>query len=256
MRVTFHGPWRRALAAGALLLAACTVSDRSDTADSAALAAKAAVAPAPDTSAASAATAATAATAMPAPTTPPTPTAAPTTAAESAAMALTMGAPTAVVLSDMRLEVDLGARKLHVIKGDRRIATHPVAVGSPEWPTKTGEWYVRQVVFNPEWIPPDETWAEQRERRAPGDPKNPLGRAQLVYDPPRSIHGTNEPASIGKAMSHGSIRLSNAVVVQLARQAMEEGGVTKDEAWFRRVQETPTQKEVVDLARQIPIRVY
>src|SRR5688572_14943571 len=132
MRVTFHGPWRRALAAGALLLAACTVSDRSDTADSAALAAKAAVAPAPDTTAAAA------------PTTPPAPTAAPTTAAESAAMALTMGAASAVVLSDLRLEVDLAARQLHVIKGDRRIATHPVAVGSPEWPTKTGEWYVRQ----------------------------------------------------------------------------------------------------------------
>jgi lipoprotein-anchoring transpeptidase ErfK/SrfK len=247
MRVTFHGPWRRAVAAGALLLAACTVSDRSDTADSAALAAKAAVAPAPDT---------TAAAAMPAPAPPPTPTAAPTTAAESSAMALTMGAATAVALSDLRLEVDLAARRLHVIKGDRRTASHPVAVGSPEWPTKTGEWYVRQVVFNPEWIPPDESWAEQRERRAPGDPKNPLGRAQLIYDPPRSIHGTNEPASIGKAVSHGSIRLSNAVVVQLARQALEEGGVTKDDAWFRRVQENPTQKEVVDLARQIPIRVY
>ena len=243
MRTTFPDSWRRLLAAGALLLAACTVSDRSDTADSAALAAKAAVAPAPDTTAANA-------------TTPPAPTAAPTTAAESAAMALTAGAATAVPLADLRLEVDLAARRLYVIKGDRRLATHPVAVGSPEWPTKTGEWNVTQVVFNPEWIPPDETWAEQRERRAPGDPKNPLGAAQLVYDPPRSIHGTNEHASIGRAVSHGSIRLSNAVITQLARQAMEEGGVAKDDAWFQRVQANRAQKEVVDLARQIPIRVY
>ncbi len=246
MRATFPDSWRRLLAAGALLLAACTVSDRSDSADSAALAAKAAVAPAPDTTAANAATAAA----------PAAPTAAPTTAAESAAMALTMGAATAVPLADLRLEVDLAARKLYVIKGDRRLATHPVAVGSPEWPTKTGEWNVTQVVFNPEWIPPDETWAEQKERRAPGDPKNPLGAAQLVYDPPRTIHGTNEPASIGKAVSHGSIRLSNAVILQLARQALEEGGVPKDDAWLQRVQANRTQKEVVDLARQIPIRVY
>ena len=241
MRSTFPDSWRRALAAGALLLAACTVSDRSDTADSAAAAATAAVSPAPDT------TAAVPATAIPA---------TPTTAAESAAMALTMGAGTAVALADIRLEVDLAARKLYVIRGDRRIATHPVAVGSPEWPTKTGEWNVTQVVFNPEWIPPDESWAEQKERRAPGDPKNPLGVAQLVYDPPRTIHGTNEPASIGKAVSHGSIRLSNAVIAQLARQAVEEGGVTKDDAWYQRVQANRTQKEVVNLVRQIPIRVY
>jgi lipoprotein-anchoring transpeptidase ErfK/SrfK len=238
MRVTFHGPWRSAVAAAALLLAACTVSDRSDTADSAAAAAQQ---QAPATTGAAPATA-----------TPATP----TTAAESAAMALTAGGATTVPLADIRIEVDLAARQLHVLEGDRRIASHPVAVGSPEWPTKTGEWRVTQVVFNPEWIPPDESWAEQRERRAPGDPKNPLGRAQLIYDPPRTIHGTNEPASIGKAVSHGSIRMNNDAIVQLARQAMEEGGVAKDAAWFQRVQANPSQKEIVDLVRHIPIRVF
>jgi lipoprotein-anchoring transpeptidase ErfK/SrfK len=191
---------------------------------------------------------------------PPAPTTAqvapPTTAAESLAQSMAAGGARTVLLSDMRLEVDLKARRLHVYKGDQRIASHPVAVGSREWPTQTGEWNVTQVVWNPEWIPPDQTWAEQREPRQPGDPKNPLGAAQLIYDPPRTIHGTNEPQSIGKAVSHGSIRLANAVIVQLARQAMEEGGVTRDDAWYQRVQANRTQKEVVDLPRQIPIRVF
>jgi lipoprotein-anchoring transpeptidase ErfK/SrfK len=236
MLVTFHGSWRSAVAAAALLLAACTVSDRSDTADSAARAG--------DTAAATSGAAPTTATA-----------ATPTTAAESSAMAMTAGGATAVPLADIRYEVELATRQLHVFRGDQRIASHPVAVGSPEWPTKTGEWRVTQVVFNPEWIPPDESWAEQRERREPGDPKNPLGRAQLIYDPPRTIHGTNEPTSIGKAVSHGSIRMRNETIVQLARQAMEEGGVAKDDAWFQRVQANPSQKEIVDLARHIPIVV-
>jgi lipoprotein-anchoring transpeptidase ErfK/SrfK len=136
------------------------------------------------------------------------------------------------------------------------VSTHSVAVGSAEWPTRTGEWRVKQVVFNPEWVPPDESWAEQREPRQPGDPKNPLGRAQLIYDPPRTIHGTNEPQSIGQAVSHGSIRLPNSVVVELAREAMRAAGVEKDEAWYRAVQQDRTRKEIVDLPRQIPIRVY
>jgi lipoprotein-anchoring transpeptidase ErfK/SrfK len=248
MLVTLRRSLRAALAASGLLLGACTVTRTGD-------------APAGDTAGATAATG-TPTTGTPTTGTPaaaPTPTAtqaAPTTAAESLAQSMTGSGATTRMLSEMRLEVDTKARQLHVYKGDQRVATHPVAVGSSEWPTKTGEWYVTQVVFNPEWIPPDESWAEQRERRQPGDPKNPLGRAQLIYDPPRTIHGTNEPTSIGKAVSHGSIRLANEVIVRLARQAMEEGGAAKDEAWFQRVQANPTQKEIVDLPQQIPIRVF
>jgi lipoprotein-anchoring transpeptidase ErfK/SrfK len=159
-------------------------------------------------------------------------------------------------LSSMRLEVDLAARKLHVYDGDKRLSTHSVAVGSSDWPTKTGQWSIVQVVWNPEWNPPDESWAEQRTPKKSGAPDNPLGRAQLVYDPPRTIHGTNEPASIGKAVSHGSIRLSNAVVTQLGRQLMEATGAGKDDAWYRRVQQNRTEKVVVDLPQRVAIRVF
>jgi lipoprotein-anchoring transpeptidase ErfK/SrfK len=158
--------------------------------------------------------------------------------------------------SEMRLEVDINARELHVYRNDQRSATHRVAVGSSEWPTRTGEWTVTQVVFNPEWIPPDESWAEERERKDPGDPENPLGRAQLIYDAPRSIHGTNNPSSIGQAVSHGSIRVTNDVAVQLARQVMEAGGAGRDDAWYRRAQENRREKQVVDLANPVPIRVF
>ena len=158
--------------------------------------------------------------------------------------------------SSMRLEVNLGTRTLTVFDHDKQVETHRVAVGSPEWPTKTGDWTVKQVIWNPEWIPPDETWAEQRTPKKPGAPDNPLGRAQLVYDPPRTIHGTNEPASIGKAISHGSIRLPNAVVTQLGRRLMEATGAGKDDAWYRRVQQHRTEKVVVDLPQRVPIRVY
>jgi lipoprotein-anchoring transpeptidase ErfK/SrfK len=157
---------------------------------------------------------------------------------------------------DMSIEVDLAARQLYVVKGGSRVATHPVAVGSAQWPTKTGEWTIVQAVWNPEWTPPDESWAEEREPRKPGDPKNPMGAAQLVYDPPRSIHGTNQPASIGKAVSHGSIRVSNDVAVQLARMVMEAGGAAKDDAWYAQAQAKKTEKQIVDLPNPIPIRVY
>jgi lipoprotein-anchoring transpeptidase ErfK/SrfK len=163
---------------------------------------------------------------------------------------------TALPDPDMRIEVDLAARKLYVIRGGARVATHSVAVGSQKWPTQTGEWKIVQTVWNPEWTPPDESWAEEREPRKPGDPKNPLGRIQLVYDPPRSIHGTNQPSSIGKAVSHGSIRVTNEVGEQLAREVMEAGGAPKDEAWYASARANRTEKQIVDLPQPIPIRVY
>ena len=171
------------------------------------------------------------------------------TRADSGAM---QGAPVA----NVRLEVDITARKVMLYRGAELLATHPVAVGSTEWPTRTGEWHVTQVVWNPEWIPPDESWAEQRQPRKPGDPLNPLGQAQLVYDPPRSIHGTNDSASIGKAVSHGSIRAHNSVVKELARRLMEETGAGKDEAWYGETQRNRTVKQIVDLPQRVPIRVF
>lgn len=157
---------------------------------------------------------------------------------------------------DLRLEVNVAERELYVYRNDQRIATHPVAVGTSEWPTQTGEWTIGQVVWNPRWTPPqDEEWAKDEEVKEPGEPDNPLGRAQLVYDAPRSIHGTNEPESLGKAESHGSIRIANEVAVELARMVMESGGAGKDEAWYQRVQQNRRERVEVPIPNPIPIRV-
>jgi len=160
-------------------------------------------------------------------------------------------------VASTRIEVDLNGRTLTVFDGDKSVGSYRVAVGSKEWPTQTGEWSITQVVWNPEWIPPkNEAWAEAKDPKKPGAPDNPLGRAQLVYDPPRTVHGTNEPQSIGKAVSHGSIRLSNADVVKVARQLMDVTGVKKDDAWYRQVQQNRTEKMPVDLPQRVPIRVF
>ena len=157
---------------------------------------------------------------------------------------------------DLRLEVNVAAREVRVYRNDERIATHPVAVGTSKWPTRTGEWTIGQVIWNPRWVPPkEEGWAEDEETKEPGAPDNPLGHAQLVYDAPRSIHGTNEPESLGKAASHGSIRVSNQVAKELARMVMESGGAGKDEAWYQRVQSNRKERVEVPIPNPVPIRV-
>ena len=222
MRRTIRKPVGAALAAAVLMLAGCVVKDGDD-GGQAQGGDQTTAAPAPGAGAQPA-------TPLPTPPPPPPP-------------------------PELRLEVNVAERELYVYRSDQRVATHPVAVGTSEWPTRTGEWTIGQVIWNPEWIPPAEEWAKDEEKKEAGDPENPLGRAQLVYDAPRSIHGTNEPASLGKAESHGSIRVANEVAVELARMVMEAGGAGKDDAWYQRVRQNRGERVEVPIPNPVPIAV-
>jgi murein L,D-transpeptidase YcbB/YkuD len=155
----------------------------------------------------------------------------------------------------LRLEVSLSARELRVYEAGRIVERHPVAVGQPEYPTPTGEYTITQVIWNPEWIPPDSDWAEDEERRPPGDPDNPLGRAQLVFDAPYSIHGTDETGSLGERASHGSVRLANDVIVELAPRVMEAGGAARSDTWLQQARENTNERRSVQLRNPVPIRI-
>lgn len=229
--------YRAPLLMGALVLGACTVSDTKSA----------------DTMASASAASATVQPATPTPTTTPVQPVSPSV--DSASSSTTSSASSASS-SPLRVEVDLKARKLYLYENGQRVETHRVAIGSDKWPTQTGEWTIKQVIFNPEWIPPDETWAEERVPKKSGAPDNPLGRAQLVYDPPRTIHGTNQPSSIGTNVSHGSIRMNNAEIVALAKRIMTGSGAPKDDAWYAKAATQRTEKQVVDLPHPVPIKVY
>lgn len=159
------------------------------------------------------------------------------------------------VPSELRFEVHVSDRKLHVFDGRELMASYPVAVGRAQWPTRRGRWNIYEVVWNPWWHPPDQEWAWYKAIMAPGDPDNPLGRAQLIYDAPRSIHGTNAPESIGKAVSHGSIRVCNETAMKLVRLVMEYAGIERDEAWFQEIRSDPSRNVRFRIHRPVPIRV-
>lgn len=155
----------------------------------------------------------------------------------------------------MRIEIVLAERMLHVYRDGQRTDSHPVAVGSEEWPTRTGEWTIDEVILNPRWVPPEEEWAEDEEVAEPGADDNPLGVAQLIYDRPRSIHGTDAPQSIGQAVSHGSIRVTNDVAMRLAREVAQAGGAQDFAERAREAEQNPNREVHVRVPDGVPIRV-
>jgi lipoprotein-anchoring transpeptidase ErfK/SrfK len=111
----------------------------------------------------------------------------------------------------------------HVLKSNRAVR-YGVGVGRRgfQW---SGDATVGMKRRWPRWVPPSEM-VDRDERAAkwpngmPGGPDNPLGaRALYLFQNGKDtlfrIHGTNEPNSIGKAVSSGCIRMLNEDIAEL-----------------------------------------
>ena len=74
-----------------------------------------------------------------------------------------------------------------------------------------------------------------------------MGRARLVFTEDYSIHGTDETASLGTNQSHGSIRVANAAVLDVARLLLQAGGAFDGNDWFNRMTADRTRMHRIDL---------
>jgi hypothetical protein len=113
--------------------------------------------------------------------------------------------------------VDLSELELTLYEGLRRVKSYPVAAGSAQYPTPTGEWTVWDKRENPVWInPAPDGWGASMPDMIPGGPSNPLGTRALYLDAPGiRIHGTSASYSIGSYASHGCVRMLMADVEEL-----------------------------------------
>jgi hypothetical protein len=107
-----------------------------------------------------------------------------------------------------RIVVDVSRRRLFLYQRGKLILAAPAAVGKPSTPTPHGRFYITQ-------------------RFIVTAPNSPYGTRALglsafsnvlrswVDGGPVGIHGTNEPFSIGKGVSHGCIRLPEQTMRRL-----------------------------------------
>lgn len=120
--------------------------------------------------------------------------------------------------------VDTPARRLYYVLGNGRAIRYGVGVGR-EGLALAGNAYVGRKAEWPSWTPTANMIARDAKNRkyaggVPGGPNNPLGaRAMYLYrggnDTMFRIHGTNQPWSIGQAMSSGCVRMMNHDVMDL-----------------------------------------
>lgn len=109
-----------------------------------------------------------------------------------------------------RIEVDLSERRVDFLRGGRRVLRVAAAIGAAGTPTPVGRYYVNQ-------------------RLLAADPEGPYGPGGIgisAFSPvltgwtqggPIAIHGTNDPASIGRAASYGCLRIENRHLERMLR---------------------------------------
>lgn len=115
-----------------------------------------------------------------------------------------------------RIVVDLSETRVYSYWGKQLIGVYRVAVGQPGWETPTGTFKVLNKQLNPAWKQPITG------ELIPAGPDNPLGDRWIGFwaDERHQIgfHGTNNEKLVGKAVSHGCLRMRNADIRALYNQ--------------------------------------
>jgi lipoprotein-anchoring transpeptidase ErfK/SrfK len=109
-----------------------------------------------------------------------------------------------------KIVVDVSSHRLFLYRSGRLEMTVPVAVGKPSTPTPTGHFYVTQRFVLPNSSGPYGP-------RALGISAFSNVLRSWTDGGPIGLHGTNEPFSVSRPVSHGCVRLSNDAIVRLFR---------------------------------------
>lgn len=117
--------------------------------------------------------------------------------------------------------IDTGKRFLYLVEGNGQARRYGIGVGKQGFGWNGTQKISRKAEW-PTWTPPKEMIARERKKgrilpaQMKGGVNNPLGaRALYLGSTLYRIHGTNQPWTIGKAMSSGCFRMRNEDVSDL-----------------------------------------
>jgi lipoprotein-anchoring transpeptidase ErfK/SrfK len=134
--------------------------------------------------------------------------------------------PVRAEFSKRVIKIDTRYRMLDVYDGDKIVCSYPITPGSTRLPAPIGTWKIVGIATLP-WFRWDEAMLEHGFRsdnyfNIPPGPRNPVGILWMGLNKRGiGIHGTNSPNTIGRAASHGCIRLANWDAARVVNQVTE-----------------------------------
>src|ERR1043166_7825873 len=123
---------------------------------------------------------------------------------------------------DIRLTLNVPTFRLTLWQNGKEVKSYYIGVGMKEHPLDIGARQAREIIWNPEWIPPSSDWVREMKGVSPGevikanDPRNPLGKMKIPLGDSYLIHQARGWSDVGNLVSHGCVRMPRPDLYDLA----------------------------------------
>ncbi|MBI3951267.1 MAG: L,D-transpeptidase [Acidobacteria bacterium] len=159
---------------------------------------------------------------------------------------------------DINITVNAPAFRLTLWQDGKEVKTYQIGIGRKDFPLPIGERMATQIILNPDWIPPDSSWVEEKANVEPGelitaeDPRNPLGKVKIPLGHGYLIHEAARPSDIGHLVSHGCVRMLTDDIFDLVQKivAARALGVSPNQIEQAK---SSTERLVINLDSPLPV---
>ena len=123
---------------------------------------------------------------------------------------------------DIRITLNVPSFRLTFWQNGKEVKSYYIGVGMKEHPLYIGDREATQIIWNPDWIPPDSDWVDEIKGVQPGevikasDPRNPLGKLKIPLGGNYLIHQAAKLSDVGNLVSHGCVRMPRPDLYDLA----------------------------------------
>jgi len=155
---------------------------------------------------------------------------------------------------DVKIIINIPATTMTLYENGQPKIRSKVSVGTGIYPTPEDHMYINHIVWNPWWIPPPSDWAKDEEKTPPG-PGNPLGLIKIPMQRGYMLHGTNARSSVGRAASHGCMRMYNQDAAALGWYLQTHFSNKTDPSLRERYSKQRTTSFQVNLNQRIPVDI-
>jgi lipoprotein-anchoring transpeptidase ErfK/SrfK len=157
---------------------------------------------------------------------------------------------------DTRIVVNIPAFRMDVFQDGTLLKSYKIGIGYQQFPLPTGFRKAEQIIFNPTWTQPNESWASDPGAVTPaGAAGNPLGPIKVPIGGANLIHGGKSLAKIGTFASHGCVGLTNDEVKDFVRTLADATKIDLTDDKIAGYLKHRTRTQVVKIPKSVPVEL-
>jgi L,D-transpeptidase catalytic domain len=157
---------------------------------------------------------------------------------------------------DTRIIVNIPAFRMDVFQDGSLLRSFKIGIGYQQFPLPTGFRKAEQIIFNPTWTQPNESWASDPGAVTPaGAAGNPLGPIKVPIGGANLIHGGKSLAKIGTFASHGCVGLTNDEVRDFVRTLADATKIDLTDDTITGYLKHRTRTQVVKIPNVVPVEL-